>query len=147
MIFLLLYDRRFIVYKRICLWIGFTVSLGIFPLLFVLVMKYVTKNEISIEIVSPELFFFNVMIYADGLKTLYDTKNSENNKEIRTTLFVSTVILLIFLSIIYGILLLNNHIPKLDLRLGIINILSIVFTVICIIVSACIQVIGGLEDE
>lgn len=134
-------------YKRMCLWLGFTVALGAFPLLFILVIKYVTKSEISISVISPELFFFNVMVYADGLKTLYDIKKSDKNKRAKDTLFVSVVILLIFLAVIYGILLLNSNIPDLNLQLGLINILSIVFTIICIVLSICIQVIGGLEDE
>ncbi|EOS26542.1 hypothetical protein C806_01278 [Lachnospiraceae bacterium 3-1] len=134
-------------YKRICLWLGFTVALGAFPLLFILVVKYVTKSEISISVISPELFFFNVMVYADGLKTLNDIKEGEKNKKVKTTLFVSVVIFLIFLSVIYGILLLNSNIPTLNLRLGLLNALSVIFTIICIIISGCIQVIGGLEDE
>lgn len=134
-------------YKRICLWLGFTVTLGIFPLLFILIIKYVTKSEISISVISPELFFFNVMVYADGLKTLYDIKKTEKNKKAKDTLFVSVVILLIFQAVIYGILLLNSNIPNLELQLELINLLSIIFTVICVILSICIQIIGGLEDE
>ncbi len=134
-------------YKRICLWLGFTVTLGIFPLLFILIIKYVTKSEISISVISPELFFFNVMVYADGLKTLYDIKKTEKNKKAKDTLFVSVVILLIFQAVIYGILLLNSNIPNLKLQLELINLLSIIFTVICVILSICIQIIGGLEDE
>ena len=134
-------------YKRICLWLGFTVTLGIFPLLFILIIKYVTKSEISISVISPELFFFNVMVYADGLKTLYDIKRTEKNKKAKDTLFVSVVILLIFQAVIYGILLLNSNMPNLKLQLELINLLSIVFTVICVILSICIQIIGGQEDE
>ena len=134
-------------YKRICLWLGFTVTLGIFPLLFILIIKYVTKIEISISVIIPELFFFNVMVYADGLKTLYDIKKTEKNKKAKDTLFVSVVILLIFQAVIYGILLLNSNIPNLKLQLELINLLSIIFTVICVILSICIQIIGGLEDE
>lgn len=134
-------------YKRICLWLGFTVTLGIFPLLFILIIKYVTKSEISISVISPELFFFNVMVYADGLKTLYDIKKTEKNKKAKDTLFVSVVILLIFQAVIYGILLLNSNIPNLKLQLELINLLSIIFTVICVILSICIQIVGGLEDE
>ena len=134
-------------YKRICLWLGFTVTLGIFPLLFILIIKYVTKSEISISVISPELFFFNVLVYADGLKTLYDIKKTEKNKKAKDTLFVSVVILLIFQAVIYGILLLNSNIPNLKLQLELINLLSIIFTVICVILSICIQIIGGLEDE
>ncbi len=134
-------------YKRICLWFGFTVILGILPLLFTLIIKYVTKSEISISIISPELFFFNVMVYADGLKTLYDIKKSDKNKKVKDTLFVSVVLLLIFQAVIYGILLLNSNIPNLKLQLDLINLLSIVFTIICVILSICIQIIGGLEDE
>lgn len=134
-------------YKRICLWLGFTVTLGIFPLLFIVIIKYVTKSEISISVISPELFFFNVMVYADGLKTLYDIKKTEKNKKAKDTLFVSVVILLIFQAVIYGILLLNSNIPNLELQLELINLLSIIFTVICVILSICIQIIGGLEDE
>ena len=134
-------------YKRICLWLGFTVTLGIFPLLFILIIKYVTKSEISISVISPELFFFNVMVYADGLKTLYDIKKTEKNKKAKDTLFVPVVILLIFQAVIYGILLLNSNIPNLKLQLELINLLSIIFTVICVILSICIQIIGGLEDE
>lgn len=134
-------------YKRICLWLGFTVALGAFPLLFILVIKYVTKSEISISTISPELFFFNVMVYADGLKTLYDIKEGEKNKKVKTTLFVSVVIFLIFLSVIYGILLLNSNISTLKLQLDLLNTLSVIFTIICVIISSCIQVIGGLEDD
>ena len=134
-------------YKRICLWLGFTVTLGIFPLLFILIIKYVTKSEISISVISPELFFFNIMVYADGLKTLYDIKKTEKNKKAKDTLFVSVVILLIFQAVIYGILLLNSNISDLKLQLELIYLLSIVFTVICVILSICIQIIGGLEDE
>lgn len=134
-------------YKRICLWIGFTVALGAFPLLFILVIKYVTKSELSISVISPELFFFNVMVYADGLKTLYDIKKSDKNRKAKDTLFVSVVIFLIFQAVIYGILLLNSNIPNLDLQLELINILSVIFAIICVILSICIQVIGGLEDE
>lgn len=134
-------------YKRICLWIGFTVALGIFPLLFTVIIKYVTKSEISISVISPELFFFNVMVYADGLKTLYDIKKSDKNKKAKDTLFVSVLIFLIFQAVIYGILLLNSNIPDLNLQLELINILSVIFTIICVILSICIQVIGGLEDE
>ena len=147
MIMTIKYTGRYRMYKRICLWLGFTVALGAFPLLFVLVIKYVTKSEISISVISPELFFFNVMVYADGLKTLYDIKKSDKNKKVKDTLFVSVVILLIFLAVIYGILLLNSNIPDLNLQLKLINILSIIFTIICIILSICIQVMGGLEDE
>ena len=117
------------------------------PLLFILIIKYVTKSEISISVISPELFFFNVMVYADGLKTLYDIKKTEKNKKAKDTLFVSVVILLIFQAVIYGILLLNSNIPNLKLQLELINLLSIIFTVICVILSICIQIVGGLEDE
>lgn len=134
-------------YKRICLWMGFTVTLGILPLLFTLVIKYVTKSEITISVISPELIFFNVMVYADGLKTLYNIRESNKNKKAKTTLLVSVVILLIFLAVIYGILLLNSNIPDLNLQLELLNILSIISTIICVILSVCIQVIGGLEDE
>lgn len=134
-------------YKRICLWLGFTVMLGIFPLLFLLIIKYVTKSEISISIMSPELFFFNVMVYADGLKTLYGIKKNDKNKKAKDTLFVSIVILLIFQAVIYGILLLNSNMPNLNLQLELVNLMSIIFTVICVILSICIQIIGGLEDE
>ena len=134
-------------YKRICLWLGFTVMLGIFPLLFLLIIKYVTKSEISISIISPELFFFNVMVYADGLKTLYGIKKNDKNKKAKDTLFVSIVILLIFQAVIYGILLLNSNMPNLNLQLELVNLMSIIFTIICVVLSICIQIIGGLEDE
>lgn len=134
-------------YKRICLWFGFTLIMGILPLLFTLVIKYVTKSEISISAISPELIFFNVMVYADGLKTLYNIRESDKNKKIKTTLLVSVVLLLIFLAVIYGILLLNSNIPNLNLQLELLNISSVISTIICVILSACIQVIGGLEDE
>lgn len=134
-------------YKRICLWLGFTVMLGIFPLLFLLIIKYVTKSEISISIMSPELFFFNVMVYADGLKTLYGIKKNDKNKKAKDTLFVSIVILLIFQAVIYGILLLNSNMPNLNLQLELVNLMSIIFTIICVILSICIQIIGGLDDE
>ena len=93
-------------YKKIVLWIFFTVIAGLLPTGFVLLACNVTNTSFSVDMICSEIFFFDLIMAADGLKEIYSVKRYRKTK---VTLFSIMLFVLIILSVIYGILLLNNY--------------------------------------
>lgn len=126
-------------FKKLTIWFFFTIIAGILPLLFRFAIYNITDTAFTYQNICSEIFFFNLVLSADGLKELYDIDSSKNQK----VLFYSSLIFtIIILAVLYGFLLLNNYI-NLNLSLYLLYTISKIFTVFCIIINFSIQLLGG----
>lgn len=130
--------------KQIIVWLFFTVFAGVLPLIFILYICQITGTEITYNKICSEIFFFNIILSADGLKTLYGIKTEGN---LKLTLYATTILILVCVSVFYGTLLLNNYKGNLDLNMSWTYKVSLFFTLFCIISCTSIQVLGGIENE
>ncbi len=131
-------------YKKIILWMFFTVIAGLLPTGFVLLACNVTGTTFTLDIICSEIFFFDLIMAADGLKEIYNLKKY---KKIKVTLFSSMLFVLIILSVIYGILLIDNYATNLNLQLNAMYSSMGILTIACVIVGLCIQIMGGAENN
>lgn len=129
--------------RRIISWLFFTVFAGVLPLIFILYVCQITNTPVTYEIVCSEIFFFNIILWADALKTLYDIKTE---RDLKLTLYATSIFTLVCVSVFYGTMLLNNYKENLELNLGWIYNISIILTFFCVISCASIQVLGGAEN-
>lgn len=129
--------------RRIISWLFFTVFAGILPLIFILYVCQITNTQITYRIICSEIFFFNIILWADALKTLYDIKTE---RDIKLTLYATSIFTLVCVSVFYGTMLLNNYKEDLQLNLDWTYNMSIILTVFCVISCTSIQVLGGVEN-
>lgn len=125
-------------FKKLTTWIFFTIFAGLLPIGFKWAVFGMTNQIFTYSHVCSEVFFFNIILSADGLKMLYDI---DSEKKLKILLYASLVFILIIISVIYGILLLNDY-TQLNLSLNSIYHYSKIFTVWCVITSLSIQIIG-----
>lgn len=130
--------------RRMIVWAFFTVFAGLLPLIFILYVCQITDTKITYNVICSEIFFFNIILSADGLKTLYDIKTE---RDLKLTLYASTVFILVCVSVFYGTMLLNNYKTDLHLNLESTYRIFLVLTFFCTISCASIQVLGGAENE
>ena len=128
-------------FKRLTMWFFFTIIAGILPLLFKWAICGITGIEFAYAGICSEIFFFNLILSADGLKELYDV---DSDKKIKMLLFASLVFIIIILSTIYGILLLNDY-KALELQFDSLYSYSKIFTIFCFIINFGIQILRGCE--
>lgn len=126
-------------FKKLTIWSFFTILAGILPIGFKWVICEITNIGFTYADICSEVFFFNVILSADGLKELYDV---DSNKKLKLLLFASQIFMIIIFSTIYGILLLHDYI-QLDLTLESLYSYSQFFTVCSVIVNFSIQLLGG----
>lgn len=129
-------------FKKLTLWFFFTVFAGLLPLLFVVVVCNMTGKDLSYSMFGTEIFFFNLMIAADGMKELYELNG---HKKVKVFLFASMLFTIIIVASLYGILLLNDYSTGLNLQLDFTYSLSKILTVSCLLISFSIQIMGGAE--
>jgi len=125
---------------KIKTWFFFTVIAGILPIGLIIIVCSITNMDITYNMLQAEIFFFNLMILSDAIKELYFIKDERNNK---IFLFSTILFCIIIISFIYGILMVNTYKCNLDININIIQITSISLTVLCFIISFCIQIMGG----
>lgn len=126
-------------FKKIIMWLFFSVFAGVLPLGLKWLVCGMTGTPFTYSSICPEIFFFNLILSANGLKELYDINRHTRKKAF---LFASSIFIIIILSTIYGILLLNDYI-NVGLSLDDIYLSSQIFTVFCIIINFSIQILGG----
>jgi len=147
-------------YKKILLWLFFTVIAGLLPIGFIWFACEVTNTVFTSTIISSEIFFFNLLLSADGVKELFssmliknmhekDNKDERSKKKngIKITFLCIEIFVLIILAVIYGIILINNYANNLNLQLDGVYASMKSLTIACVAVSCCIQVIGGVEEN
>lgn len=125
-------------FKKLTTWIFFTVFAGLLPIGFKWTVCGMTNIAFTYSSVCSEVFFFNIILSADGLKTLYDI---DSEKKLKILLYASLIFVLIIISVVYGILLLNDY-KALSLNLDSIYYYSKIFTGCCIATNFSIQIIG-----
>ncbi len=130
--------------KRMIVWMFFTVFAGLLPLIFILYVCQITGTTITYNIVCSEIFFFNIIMSADGLKTLYEIKT---DRDLKLTLYATTIFILVCVSVFYGTMLLNNYKDNLGLNLEWTYNVSKILTAFCFVSCASIQFLGGAENE
>lgn len=130
-------------FKKLTIWFFFTIVAGILPIGFKWCICSITKIPFEYSNVCSEIFFFNVILAADGLKELYDV---DSGKRLKILLFASLIFIIIILSAIYGILLLQDFKPM-GLSLNSLYSYSKFFTVCCLVINFSIQILGGAEDN
>ena len=108
------------------------------------VIYMILGQKFSYGDACSEIFFFNLILSADGMKEIYDVKE---HKKLRVLLFSTVLFVIIILATIYGILLLNANLENMILQLDVIYRVSKVLTVFCVVVNLCIQLIGGAESN
>lgn len=121
------------------MWFFFTIIAGILPFGFKWVMCGITEIPFTYSSICSEVFFFGVILSADGLKELYDIDDSKKQKAI---LFPLLIFIIIILSTFYGILLLNDY-KNIGLKLDLLYFCSYVLTGCCLIINFSIQLLGG----
>lgn len=129
--------------KRLVAWFYFTFIAGLFPLIFISFTQIIFYKKITYSDICSEIFFFNIILLADSLKTLYDLKT---NEKLKLMLYSTTICFLIFVSIFYGIMLMYNYIKNININIVWIYNTSVVITIFCLITCASIQVLGGAEN-
>lgn len=130
-------------YKKLIMWLFFTIIAGILPIGFKWAIAGITNVPFEYSNIGSEIFFFNVILSADGLKGLYDV---DSGKKVKILLFASLIFIIIILSAIYGILLLHDYRP-IDLSLDSLYSYSKFFTVCCLVISFSIQLLGGMNHD
>ena len=128
-------------FKRLTMWLFFTIIAGILPLGFKWAVCGITDIPFTYAGICSEVFFFNLILSADGLKELYDVGS---DKKIKILLFSSLIFIIIILSTIYGIMLLNDY-KSMDLKLDALYLYSKIFTALCVIINFSIQLLRGNE--
>lgn len=130
-------------FKKLIMWLFFTIVAGVLPIGFKWVVCKVAETPFTYSSICSEVFFFNVILAADGLKELYDVDSAKKSKVL---LFSSLIFIIIILSAIYGILLLHDYKPM-GLRLNLLYLCSKIFTVFCLVISFSIQILGGTSND
>lgn len=130
-------------FKKLTMWFFFTIVAGILPIGFKWIVCEVAETPFTYSSVCSEIFFFNVILAADGLKELYDIDNA---KRLKVLLFASLTFIIIILSAIYGILLLHDY-QSVNLSLNLLYVCSKIFTVCCLIINFSIQILGGVRND
>lgn len=130
-------------FKKITMWFFFTIVAGVLPLGFKWAICDMVEVPFTYSSICSEIFFFNLILSADGLKELYDV---DSDKKQKILLFASLIFIIIILSTIYGILLLNDY-KNLHLNLDAIYLCSKIFTIFCITINFSIQILGGINGN
>ena len=130
-------------FKKLTMWFFFTIIAGVLPIGFKWCVCGITGTPFEYPNICSEIFFFNVMLSADGLKELYDI---DSNRKIKVLLFSSLIFIIIILSAIYGILLLHDYI-SIELELNTLYSYSKFFSVCCLAINFSIQILGGAEND
>lgn len=128
-------------FKKLITWGFFTILAGLLPIGFKWTVFGMTGLVFTYSSVCSEVFFFNIILSADGLKTLYDI-DMDNKKNVKILLYATLIFVLIIISAIYGILLLNDY-TELNLTLDSIYFYSKILTICCVVTNLSIQILGG----
>ena len=67
-------------FKKLIMWFFFTILAGILPIGFKWVVCEITNIDFIYADICSEIFFFNVILSADGLKELYDVDSDKKLK-------------------------------------------------------------------
>lgn len=129
--------------KKLTVWFFFTIIAGVLPLGIKWLLSQITNIPFTYPEICSEIFFFNVIISADGVKELLGLKNKTN---LKLLLGSTLVIIIIILSALYGILLTYDYV-QINLRQDSLYLYSKVFTVFCLMISFSIQLLGGVEKN
>lgn len=125
-------------FKKLTTWVFFTIFAGLLPIGFKWAVFGMTGQLFTYSNACSEVFFFNIILSADGLRMLYDI---DSEKKLKVLLYASLVFILIIISVVYGILLLNDY-TQLNLSLNNIYRYSKIFTICCVITNFSILIIG-----
>lgn len=136
-------NEEYNMFKRLTMWFFFTIVAGVLPLGFKWTVCNITGIAFTYASICSEVFFFNLILSADGLKELYDV---DSDKKIKILLFASLIFIIIILSTIYGILLLNDY-KGMSLKLDSLYLCSKIFTSFCVIINLSIQILRGHEID
>lgn len=126
-------------FKKLTMWFFFTIIAGILPLGFKWVICEMTEIPFTYSSICSEIFFFNLILSANGLKELYDI---DRDKKQKILLFASLIFIIIVLATLYGVLLLNDY-KNMQLNLDGTYLYSKIFTFFCLIINFSIQILGG----
>ena len=85
-------------------WLFFTCAFGMFPLFFLMIARLFTGNEINLVTAEKEIFFLTIVLCADVLKTLNNSKK-EDFEPLKAVLHGLSIIVMILSSVLYGVLL------------------------------------------
>lgn len=96
--------------SAIVVWIWSVVILSILPLVIDTVLYYLAEKNIFDDIVkfTSQLFFFTIMLSADSLKNISGNKAFDDSKTLNVIIFSSSIILIIFSSLLYGLVISTN---------------------------------------
>lgn len=130
--------------KRLILWFFFTLLAGLLPLGFILYICQITQTDVTYQEICSEIFFFNIILSADGLKTLYDIKPE---RDLKLTLYGGTIFIMVCVSVFYGTMLLNSYSGASSLNLEWTYNMSLIFSGSCILTCFAVQILGGRADD
>lgn len=128
-------------FKKILMWIFFSLIAGLLPLCIKWIICDVLNVQLELSNVCSEIFFFNLILSANGIKEV-SVINTTKHKKLLLLLSTTLIFILIILSIFYGILVLNS-VKSIGLNLDHINFYSIILSVFCLLVNLSIQIFGG----
>lgn len=126
-------------------WFFFTVVASLIPFLFKFVICGMLGQKIAYSDIGSEVFFFDLIVTANGLKQLNEV---ENHPKFRKLLFLILMFFMIFLAAMYGILLLNDY-KTLELNSDYMNgmyLVSYGFTAIILVLGGVIEWMGGIQQ-
>lgn len=129
-------------FKKLTMWLFYTIIAGILPTALKYLICQIANSPFGFSNMGSEIYFFCLMLSFDGLKNLYDISN---DKKYKIFFSASLSFIIIILSVIYGILLLNEN-SKLDLAVDNLYFFSKLFAICCLIISLSIQILGGIEN-
>lgn len=130
-------------FKRMMNWFIYTVIAGILPIGIALIICNLVNVKLSYTMFFSGMFFVDLTLLADAMKVLYDI---EKYKKFKITLYSVSLVLIIIVSVVYGIVLLNDY-KKLELNMNAVRLMLYVFTGACIVIDVCTEIIGGVESE
>lgn len=92
--------------KKIEDWIFSVIIAGLLPIIIKFFVCLMIRHPFTYPDICSEIYFFNLMISADGLNEIYNLKEKDG---IDKFLYNILKFFLAILSVMYGILILNNY--------------------------------------
>lgn len=126
--------------KNIATWSFITLPFALLPIILLFLVSLFTGENISVITVTKEMFFFNIVMCADTLKTLHNESYTET---IFSKIILGiTIFVLVISSVLYGITLIYNK--NLDIN---VFYLSMFLYISSAVIGFITQMRDGLQKE
>lgn len=128
--------------RKMIAWMFFTVIISILPLIFMIFICKIGSIEITYEQVLSEIFFLSIILSSDSIKTVYNVRDDDLGFWIHN----ASIVILIFASVIYGIMLYHTYVQKLSLDVEWIGNLSAIIGFLGLVSDFTAQIYEGIKN-